>query len=184
RTSPRPRSPPRPGVPCPPSLPSPRRQSSRAAMVAGPAGEYRFARGEETAVIQAGRSWLPGRRGKDSSPGSSPPAGASSSSTSSRSTPTARARRRPIEPEARAFAAVLVKSVKALGDAVRGLRDLRHREALIAHCTEINRLENEGDQLLRRAVARLFHDSKDPIHVIKWKEIYDNLENAIDRCED
>ncbi|TMA38789.1 MAG: DUF47 domain-containing protein [Deltaproteobacteria bacterium] len=89
-----------------------------------------------------------------------------------------------IEPEARAFAAVLVKSVKALGDAVRGLRDLRHREALIAHCTEINRLENEGDQLLRRAVARLFHDSKDPIHVIKWKEIYDNLENAIDRCED
>src|SRR5207253_3091135 len=49
---------------------------------------------------------------------------------------------------------------------------------------EINRLENEGDQLLRRAVARLFHDSTDPIHVIKWKEIYDNLENAIDRCED
>jgi len=91
---------------------------------------------------------------------------------------------RTIEPEARAFADVLVKSVQAVGDAVRCLRDLRDREALIAHCTEINRLENEGDQLLRRAVARLFHDSTDPIHVIKWKEIYDNLENAIDRCED
>src|SRR5881628_2734189 len=79
---------------------------------------------------------------------------------------------------------VLDQSVQAVGDAVRCLRDLRDREALIAHCTEINRLENEGDQLLRRAVARLFHDSTDPIHVIKWKEIYDNLENAIDRCED
>jgi len=91
---------------------------------------------------------------------------------------------RTIEPEARAFAEVLVKSVQGVADAVRGLRDLRDRAALIAHCTEINRLENEGDQLLRRAVARLFHDSTDPIHVIKWKEIYDNLENAIDRCED
>ena len=91
---------------------------------------------------------------------------------------------RTIEPEARAFGDVLVKSVQAVGDAVRGLRDLRDRPALIAACTEVNRLENEGDQLLRRAVARLFHDSKDPIHVIKWKEIYDNLENAIDRCED
>src|SRR5207244_1646821 len=49
---------------------------------------------------------------------------------------------------------------------------------------EINRLENVGDQLLRRAVARLFRESPDPIHVIKWKEIYDYLENAIDRCED
>src|SRR5205807_8033692 len=91
---------------------------------------------------------------------------------------------RRIEPEARAFAEVLVESVKAVGNAVRGLRDLRDRTALIAHCTEVNRLENEGDRLLRRAVARLFHDSTDPIHVIKWKEIYDNLENAIDRCED
>ena len=91
---------------------------------------------------------------------------------------------RRIEPEARAFAEVLVESVKAVGNAVRGLRDLRDRTALIAHCTEVNRLENEGDRLLRRAVARLFHDSTDPIHVIKWKEIYDNLEDAIDRCED
>src|SRR5207237_1210890 len=73
---------------------------------------------------------------------------------------------------------------KQAGPAQHALRDLRDREALSAHCTEINRLENEGDQLLRRAVARLFHDSTDPIHVIKWKEIYDNLENAIDRCED
>jgi len=88
------------------------------------------------------------------------------------------------EPEARDLTDVLVKACEEMQGAVRGLRDLRDRQRLIGHCTEINRLENEGDQLLRRAVARLFHESTDPIHVIKWKEIYENLENAIDRCED
>jgi hypothetical protein len=91
---------------------------------------------------------------------------------------------RKMEPEARELSDVLSKAVKEMGSAIRCLRDLKDRARLIAHCTEINRLENEGDQLLRRAVARLFRDSTDPIHVIKWKEIYDNLENAIDRCED
>jgi predicted phosphate transport protein (TIGR00153 family) len=91
---------------------------------------------------------------------------------------------RDIEPEAREFVAVLEKAVHEMGAAVRGLRDLKDRPRLLAHCTEVNRLENEGDALLRRAVARLFHQGADPIHVIKWREIYDNLENAIDRCED
>jgi len=91
---------------------------------------------------------------------------------------------RTMEPEARDFAEVLVKSVEEMSSAVRQLRDLRNRRTLLKHCTEVNRLENEGDALLRRAVARLFRDSHDPIHVVKWKEIYDTLENAIDRCED
>ena len=42
----------------------------------------------------------------------------------------------------------------------------------------------EADAILRRSVARLFKEEKDPIVVIKWKEIYENLENASDRCED
>jgi len=91
---------------------------------------------------------------------------------------------RTMQPEAREFADVLEKAVEELVGAVRVLRDLKDRARLIAHCTEINRLENEGDRILRRAVARLFQESVDPIHVIKWKEIYDNLEDAIDRCED
>jgi predicted phosphate transport protein (TIGR00153 family) len=89
-----------------------------------------------------------------------------------------------MEPEALEFVDVLEKTVEEMGSAVRGLRDLKDRPRLLAHCTEVNRLENVGDQLLRRAVARLFAESKDPIHVIKWKEIYEFLENAIDRCED
>jgi uncharacterized protein len=91
---------------------------------------------------------------------------------------------RVMEPDARELAHVLEQAVVEMGAAVRGLRDLKDRPRLLAHCTEINRLENVGDQLLRRAMARLFTDSSDAIHVIKWKEIYDYLENAIDRCED
>jgi hypothetical protein len=89
-----------------------------------------------------------------------------------------------VEPDARDLADVLVKAVDGIAGAVHGLRDMKDRQALIAHCTEVNRLENEGDRLLRRAVAKLFHEGADPIHVIKWKEIFDILENAIDRCED
>ena len=89
-----------------------------------------------------------------------------------------------MEPDAVSLADVLEKSVEEMGAAIRGLRDLKDRPRLLAHCTEVNRLENEGDALLRRAVAHLFKDGADPIHVIKWKEIYDYLENAIDRCED
>src|SRR3989442_7320939 len=89
-----------------------------------------------------------------------------------------------MDPGAREPGEVRKKSVGEMEAAVRPLRDLKAGPRLLAHCTEINRLENVGDQLLRRAVARLFRESRDPIHVIKWKEIYDYLENAIDRCED
>jgi len=89
-----------------------------------------------------------------------------------------------IEPEAHQLAQVLLKAVEAMAAALHSLRDMQDRHRLVEHCTEINRLENEGDQLLRRAVARLFREATDPIHVIKWKELYENLENAIDRCED
>ena len=68
--------------------------------------------------------------------------------------------------------------------AMRGLRTLKDPQATLKLCIDINRLENEADAILRRSVARLFKEEKDPIIVIKWKEIYENLENASDRCED
>ncbi|HLG21452.1 MAG TPA: DUF47 family protein, partial [Candidatus Manganitrophaceae bacterium] len=52
------------------------------------------------------------------------------------------------------------------------------------HCVEVNRLENEADRITRDAIARLFEEVQNPIEVIKWKEIYENLEIATDRCED
>ncbi|HEX7406511.1 MAG TPA: DUF47 family protein [Candidatus Binatia bacterium] len=82
------------------------------------------------------------------------------------------------------LAGTLVSAVSEVSRAMVGLRDLKNREALLQVCMEINRYENEGDTLLRRAVARLFQDSKEPLMVIKWKDIYEFLEDAIDRCED
>jgi len=67
---------------------------------------------------------------------------------------------------------------------VRALGALEKHDHIIDHCIEINRLENEGDRVSRVAIARLFDDGKDPFYVIKWKEIYEVLEKAIDKCED
>jgi uncharacterized protein Yka (UPF0111/DUF47 family) len=87
-------------------------------------------------------------------------------------------------PDVRDLADVLVRATQQVELALKGLRNLKSPQAILKVCIDINRLENESDQILRRAVARLFKEEKDPIMVIKWKEIYENLENAADRCED
>jgi hypothetical protein len=52
------------------------------------------------------------------------------------------------------------------------------------HCIEINRLENEADEISRAAIAALFTGDASPLDVIKWKEIYETMETATDRGED
>ena len=91
---------------------------------------------------------------------------------------------REVEPEARSLGEVLLNATLEVHRAMGNVRNLKDRQAILRNCMEINRYENEGDGIIRRAVARLFHEERDPIHVIKWKEIYDYLEDAIDRCED
>jgi len=86
--------------------------------------------------------------------------------------------------DARDLAAVLLDATLHIEGAVKGLRDMKHADAISEACIEVNRLENAGDELLRRAVARLFNEEKDPVEIIKWKELYENLEIATDRCED
>ena len=86
--------------------------------------------------------------------------------------------------EANQLARVLVFGVERVGRAVRGLRDMRNAPQILAECIEINRIENEADTLLRNAVAKLFRTEKDPLSVMKWKELYEGLEEATDRCED
>ena len=61
---------------------------------------------------------------------------------------------------------------------------LEHKGPILEHCIEINRLENEADLISRAAVADLFHKQKDPITLIKLKEVYEFFENTIDRFED
>jgi predicted phosphate transport protein (TIGR00153 family) len=86
--------------------------------------------------------------------------------------------------EAADLVATLVASAEHVLIAVSGIRELSKPSGILQACVEINRLENVADQQLRGALARLFRDEKDPISVIKWKEIYETLEAATDRCED
>lgn len=86
--------------------------------------------------------------------------------------------------EVRDLADVLVRAMQEVEQALKGLRDMRQAQAIVQRCIEVNRLENEGDSIMRVAVARLFKEFKDPIEIIKWKEIYENLESGTDRCED
>ena len=86
--------------------------------------------------------------------------------------------------DVRDLADCLHRAAQQVELATKGLRNLKDPQSILKQCIDINRLENESDQILRRAVARLFKEEKDPIVVIKWKEIYENLESAADRCED
>lgn len=60
---------------------------------------------------------------------------------------------------------------------------LNKPNGLNQHIVEIHRLENEADDVYFRAIGELFHKTTDPLTVIKWKELYEILENATDRCE-
>jgi len=64
-----------------------------------------------------------------------------------------------------------------------GLRSLRTGTDLAPHLVEIHRLENEGDRLQRDGVASLFAGGIDPMVVIRWKDIFESLEAAVDACE-
>ena len=94
--------------------------------------------------------------------------------------------------------AIVIFDVREITDHARDLADvighmsdqlkeivstLRRPKNITPRLVEIHRLENEGDDIYHAAIADLFHDSPDPLTVIKWKEIYEKLEAAIDRCE-
>ena len=75
---------------------------------------------------------------------------------------------------------VLVAAAENLAKALAELRGLRNTERYLV---EVKRLEDEADQILRGAIASLFENHVDPVEVIRWKDIFDALEDAIDACE-
>lgn len=87
-------------------------------------------------------------------------------------------------PVARQFAALIQQAAGEIAAAVPKLRDRGQHQRILEHCVEINRLENEGDQVLRGALGQLFNDSLPIIEVIKWRTIYEALEGAMDSAED
>jgi predicted phosphate transport protein (TIGR00153 family) len=82
---------------------------------------------------------------------------------------------------ARELTQVIIQQTDEIRAAVEALEQ---RKGVLAHAIEINRLENEADRIHKQAIGQLFDEEKDPIAVIKWKEIYDILEEATDACED
>lgn len=82
------------------------------------------------------------------------------------------------------FAAVIGESVSSVNCVVRGLKDARKCQSINESIVEINRLENVGDSMRDKVLAELFETEKDPISVIKWKEIYQDAETVLDICED
>jgi predicted phosphate transport protein (TIGR00153 family) len=91
---------------------------------------------------------------------------------------------REIHPELPKLASVLSRAFAEAHRAISQMRDMKNVAAIKKHCIEINRLENEGDFIVSAAVANLFKNAPDPLYVMKWKEIFEIIESAIDRCED
>jgi predicted phosphate transport protein (TIGR00153 family) len=81
------------------------------------------------------------------------------------------------------FADTIDQSTQALANAVKHMHDTKRQRRVLDHCIEVNRLENVGDQIREKAISRLFDTEKDPIMVIKWKEIYEVAEATLDTCE-
>ncbi len=87
-------------------------------------------------------------------------------------------------PEMKELAITLQKAMRVVKQAIKDLRNLKNPQLILKSCIEVNTVENEGDQLLRKAMTSLFDNVPDPINVIKLKELYEIIEMAIDRCED
>jgi len=83
--------------------------------------------------------------------------------------------------QAQDLTAVLVKSCEQLATGLEHLPDFKD---LDKYWIEIHRLENEGDRIVRTAIAELFNDSPDPVEVIRWKDVYGLLEETVDKAED
>ena len=82
------------------------------------------------------------------------------------------------------LADVIVQAAVEVEKAVGGLRRRSELKHIMERCVEINRLENMADRVFRAAMAELFENSTDITGLIKWREIYEHMESATDRCED
>jgi len=85
---------------------------------------------------------------------------------------------------ARELADIIVQAAAEVERAIPHLRRRAELKLIFERCVEINRLENMADRVFRSAMGELFENSTDIADVIKWREIYEHMESATDRCED
>jgi hypothetical protein len=82
--------------------------------------------------------------------------------------------------QAQRLAHILMQASRQIAEAIPRMRDFKD----ISHYTvEIHRLENEGDRVVREAIASLFDNGIDPMVVIRWKDLFERLEEAVDATE-
>jgi predicted phosphate transport protein (TIGR00153 family) len=86
-----------------------------------------------------------------------------------------------VRQDARDLARIIMASAEQV---VKAMKALERKKGVAEPAVEINRLENEADRAHQNAVRKLFEEEKDPVQIMKWKEILDFLEDATDRCED
>jgi uncharacterized protein len=87
-----------------------------------------------------------------------------------------------VPPAAGVLAGIIVRQAEELGKAVALLE--KNYKGVLEHCVEVNRLENEADTVSRGALAKIFDEERDPINLIKLKELVEVLETATDKAED
>ena len=87
-------------------------------------------------------------------------------------------------PRAKELADIIVQAATEVERAMPQLRRRAELKQVLERCVEINRLENMADRVFRSAMGELFDDSTDIAEIIKWREIYEHMESATDRCED
>lgn len=87
-------------------------------------------------------------------------------------------------PRSRELAAIIVEASNEVVKAISYLRKKSDLKGVLEHCVELNRLENSADTVYRLALGELFGNTTSLPDIIKWREIYEHLESATDRCED
>jgi predicted phosphate transport protein (TIGR00153 family) len=89
-----------------------------------------------------------------------------------------------ITEDAKLLANIILRATEETAVIATSLNNVKNLGSLKQHWIEVNRLENEADKISRHAIADLFSSNRDPIDVIKWKELYEHLETVTDKCED
>jgi uncharacterized protein Yka (UPF0111/DUF47 family) len=88
-----------------------------------------------------------------------------------------------IRDEAVEFSKVLLSCIEELVFAIKELKKLKNKNQILYRCKRVHDLENQADEILRSAISRLFKDGE-ILRLIKWKEIFERLEKAVDNCDD
>lgn len=89
-----------------------------------------------------------------------------------------------ITEDAKKLAKLIVACTRELKGVMVEVKDMKRSKDLQKKIIEVNRIEDDGDNIFRSAVTNLFKNEKDAIEVIKWKEMYELLESTLDACED